>query len=206
MIQYVDQSICHTPHMVDTLTKMVSTYPWLKMLTCRPFHTPIRLTLWPKCSLHIHDSKCRPVDLSTLWPKYFQHIHSTCITFIKIAGLYGNCNLRRTIFLGGWILKFCCSAHVSVKGIDSWCMKVRCLEKGYTVWKPKAAIHCTANSVSSWNAGGVLKPRVASAQPRVVSISPTGRKSHLFKWRHTAKVTLVPSWCGHIVDKRPLAS
>ena len=90
MAQYVDLLKCHTPHKVDTLAKMLSTYSWLNMSTCRhatphkvdtvtkmlstyPWfnmcdlltcHTPIRSTLWLKCSIHIHDSICQPVDMS----------------------------------------------------------------------------------------------------------------------------------------------
>ena len=35
MNQYVNLSTCHTPHNVDTLTKILSTYPWFNMSTCR---------------------------------------------------------------------------------------------------------------------------------------------------------------------------
>ena len=94
-------SSCHAP-----------SYPWLNMSTC---HTPIRSTLWPKCSIHIHDERCQPVDMShthkvntltkmfstypwfnmstchtpirlTLWPKC--SIHNPGTTFFKITGLH----------------------------------------------------------------------------------------------------------------------
>ena len=56
MTQYVDLLTCHTPHNVDTLPKLFSTYSWLNMSTCRAIIHHITSTLWPKCSLFIHST------------------------------------------------------------------------------------------------------------------------------------------------------
>ena len=187
------------------------------MLTCQPVTHHIRLTHWPKCSLHIHDPMYRPVMHESMCPPVTHHIRSAhlpkCslhihdsiwrpITYPRRSAHW----LNNSLYIHNWICRFVirhirlthwlkCSLHIH----DSICWPVDLAVTHYirsTHWS-KCSLHTNSS---------IYQP---------ANVSPSRKRWNIARWlcclptkyvvllltqqgRHITRCVAFPSMTQHV--------